>query len=119
MSEFGIPVLGFSAYSGTGKTTLLSKMIPLLREEGVRLAIIKHAHHDFDIDIPGKDSYELRKAGADQVLIASDKRRALIIETVPAREPGLTELVESIDLTQAEAVLDIIQSKSARRCSRS
>ena len=105
MTDFGIPVLGLSAYSGTGKTTLLRKLIPLLRAEGVRVAVIKHAHHDFDIDTPGKDSYELRKAGADQVLIASDNRRALITETVPAREPELAELVKSIDLTQVDLVM--------------
>ena len=97
MSDFVIPVLGFSAYSGTGKTTLLRKLIPLLKQACVRVAVIKHAHHEFDIDIPGKDSYELRKAGADQVLIASDKRRALITESVPAREPELSELVASIE----------------------
>ena len=105
MNQFGIPVLGFSAYSGTGKTTLLRKLIPLLKQAGVRVAVIKHAHHDFDIDIPGKDSYELRKAGADQVLIASDKRRALITESVPAREPELSDLVASIDVSDVELVL--------------
>ena len=105
MNNFEIPVLGFSAYSGTGKTTLLRQLIPLLKAAGVRVAVIKHAHHDFDIDIPGKDSYELRKAGADQVLIASDKRRALITETVPAREPELTELVASLDVSDVDLVL--------------
>ena len=105
MNEFGIPVLGFSAYSGTGKTTLLRKLIPLLKDEGVRVAVIKHAHHDFDIDIPGKDSYELRKAGADQVLIASDKRRALVTETDPAREPELAELVALVDVSEVDLVL--------------
>ena len=105
MNEFGTPVLGFSAFSGTGKTTLLKKLIPLLKEEGVRVAVIKHAHHDFDIDKPGKDSYELRKAGADQVLIASDKRRALVTETVPAREPELAELVALVDASEVDLVL--------------
>ena len=61
---FPKPVLGFAAFSGTGKTTLLKQLIPLFRQQGIRVALIKHAHHDFDIDIPGKDSYELRKAGA-------------------------------------------------------
>ena len=64
------PVLGFAAFSGTGKTTLLKELIPLLAERDVRIAAIKHAHHNFDIDKPGKDSYELRKAGARQLLIA-------------------------------------------------
>ena len=56
------PLVGFCAYSGTGKTTLLSRLIPILREKGLRVGIIKHAHHHFDIDQPGKDSYELRKS---------------------------------------------------------
>ena len=59
-----IPLLGFVAYSGTGKTTLLEKLIPILTDNNIRIGLIKHAHHNFDIDIPGKDSYRLRKAGA-------------------------------------------------------
>lgn len=67
---FNVPVPGLAAYSGAGKTTLLVKLIPLLKKQGIRVALIKHAHHDFEIDIPGKDSYRLRKAVAYQVLIA-------------------------------------------------
>ena len=69
-SSTTLPVLGFVAFSGTGKTTLLSKLIPALRERGVRCAVIKHSHHDFEIDKPGKDSHRLREAGADQVILA-------------------------------------------------
>ena len=58
------PVVGFAAYSGAGKTTLLKKLLPLLTARGIRVGMIKHAHHSFDIDRPGKDSYELRQAGA-------------------------------------------------------
>ena len=105
MLKFKVPVLGFAAYSGTGKTTLLVKLIPLLREAGIRVALIKHAHHDFDIDIPGKDSYELRKAGADQVLVASAKRRALIREMTAEAEPQLEDLVNELDLEQVDLVL--------------
>lgn len=79
-SKSKIPVIGFAAYSGTGKTTLLKKIIPLLKAKGLRLAVLKHAHHDFEIDYPGKDSYELRKAGADEMLVVSDKRLAKVIE---------------------------------------
>ena len=62
--DYAKPVLGFAAFSGTGKTTLLKQLIPQLAERGIRLGVIKHAHHNFDIDKPGKDSYRLRKAGA-------------------------------------------------------
>ncbi len=63
-----IPLLGIAAWSDTGKTTLLKALIPLLREKGIRPGLIKHAHHDMDVDTPGKDSYMLRKAGAAQML---------------------------------------------------
>ncbi|EGT4452666.1 molybdopterin-guanine dinucleotide biosynthesis protein B, partial [Cronobacter sakazakii] len=59
-----VPLLGIAAWSGTGKTTLLKALIPLLRERGIRTGLIKHTHHNMDVDTPGKDSYELRKAGA-------------------------------------------------------
>jgi molybdopterin-guanine dinucleotide biosynthesis adapter protein len=82
-----LPVLGFAAWSGTGKTTLLTQLIPLLREGGLRIAMVKHAHHAFDVDTPGKDSFELRKAGASQMLIASSRRSALMTEFDPPAEP--------------------------------
>jgi len=90
---FPKPVLGFSAYSGTGKTSLLVKLLPLMKLQGLRVAMIKHAHHDFDIDKPGKDSYELRKAGAGQVLVSSAKRSALITEYEIQVEPNLIDLI--------------------------
>ena len=68
--KFPFPVIGFVAASGTGKTTLLSRLIPVLSERGLRCAVIKHSHHDFEIDRPGKDSHRLREAGAGQVLLA-------------------------------------------------
>ncbi len=96
--KFPRPLLGFVAYSGTGKTTLLEQLIPVLRTRGLRIALIKHAHHDFDIDIPGKDSYRLRKAGATQVMVASGKRWALVNEHDSARdEPRLDELLQHLD----------------------
>lgn len=77
----GIPVLGFCASgSGIGKTTLLARLIPLLAERGLRVSVIKHAHHSFDIDHPGKDSFVLREAGAVQTLLGSRKRWALMTE---------------------------------------
>ena len=100
-----IPVLGFAAYSGTGKTSLLVRLLPLMKLQGLRVAMIKHAHHDFDIDTPGKDSYELRKAGAGQVLIASDKRCALMCEYDEPAEPTLTSLINRLDLADTDLVL--------------
>ncbi|WP_456448059.1 molybdopterin-guanine dinucleotide biosynthesis protein B, partial [Thiolapillus sp.] len=88
-SDFPIPVLGFAAFSGSGKTSLLEKLIPLLREQGLRLALIKHSHHDFEMDKPGKDSDRLRRAGAGQILLASKYRTAWIREGDGNTEPDL------------------------------
>ncbi|KFA58214.1 molybdopterin-guanine dinucleotide biosynthesis protein B [Gilliamella sp. wkB18] len=74
-------IIGISGYSGSGKTTLLKKIIPLLIKQDFKVGILKHAHHNIEVDIPGKDSYELRKAGASQTIIACDNRYALIEET--------------------------------------
>lgn len=84
------PVLGFAASSGTGKTTLLSRLIPILNERGLKVGLVKHSHHDFDIDQPGKDSYRLRKAGASPVVLVSSHRRAVITE-LETGEPTLSE----------------------------
>mgnify|MGYP003947196243 CR=1 FL=1 len=75
-----VPVLGFAAYSGTGKTTLLVNLIPLLKQQGIEVGVIKHAHHTFEIDQASKDSYKIRKAGASQMLIGSKERWALMVE---------------------------------------
>lgn len=99
------PVLGFAAFSGTGKTTLLTRLIPLLRARGLHIGMIKHAHHEFDIDTPGKDSYELRKAGAEQMLIASSRRWALMVETPTQPEADLFALVARLDQTQLDLIL--------------
>ena len=102
-----IPVIGFVAFSAnTGKTTLLTKLLPLLRHRGLRVGVIKHAHHTFDIDKPGKDSYELRKAGAQQMLVASRKRWALIVETERNQsDPGFDALLQHLDQTQLDLIL--------------
>ncbi|OBS10418.1 molybdopterin-guanine dinucleotide biosynthesis protein B [Acidihalobacter prosperus] len=107
MSAFSYPrpVLGFAAWSGSGKTTLLARLLPLLRARGLRVAMIKHAHHDFDIDQPGKDSHTLRKAGAEQMLIASRRRWALMVESPDEREPELAELLAHLDPARADLVL--------------
>ncbi|MEJ2619719.1 MAG: molybdopterin-guanine dinucleotide biosynthesis protein MobB [Candidatus Thiodiazotropha sp.] len=99
------PLLGFAAYSGTGKTTLLKQLIPLLRSSGIKLGVIKHAHHEVDVDQPGKDSYELRKAGAGRVLLASSKHWALMVDEEEAKEPELPELLARLDCSSLDLVL--------------
>lgn len=99
-----LPIVGFAAYSGTGKTTLLKKLLPILKARGVRVGMVKHAHHTFDVDQPGKDSYELRKAGAAQMLIASRSRWALMVERAREKEPQLDEVLLELD----QAALDLI-----------
>ena len=99
-----IPILGFAAWSGTGKTTLLRRLLPILAGRGIRVGMIKHAHHDFDVDTPGKDSYELRMAGAAQMLISSRRRWALMVERPSEREPPLDEVLLELD----QELLDLI-----------
>ena len=99
-----LPLLGFAAFSGTGKTTLLEAMLPKLVKRGIRVAVIKHAHHNFDIDQEGKDSYRLRKAGASQMLISSRYRRALVTET-PEEEANLPHLIAQLDQTELDLIL--------------
>jgi len=102
-----IPILGFVAYSGTGKTTLLLKIIPLLKAKGLRIGMIKHTHHrKFDIDHPGKDSYRLRQAGAEQMLVASRNRWALMVEMVEEfEEPNLKQLLAHLDSSKLDLIL--------------
>jgi molybdopterin-guanine dinucleotide biosynthesis protein B len=85
-------ILGFAGYSGSGKTTLLEKLIPLLMQHGLRISVIKHAHHNFDIDRPGKDSFRHREAGAHEVLLVSGHRWALMHELREEPEPSLEAL---------------------------
>ena len=84
-------VFGFSGYSGSGKTTLIEQLIPRFVEAGLKVSLIKHAHHEFDIDQPGKDSHRHREAGASEVLITSNRRWALMHELRGAPEPGLEQ----------------------------
>ena len=105
-----VPLLGFCAWgSGIGKTTLLTSLIPVLVQHGVKLSVIKHAHHSFDIDHPGKDSYRLRESGAVQMLLGSSQRWALMTElsriSPPRDEPHLAELLPHIDTTLVDLVL--------------
>lgn len=99
-----IPILGFAAYSGTGKTTLLEALLPKLTEAGLRIGMLKHAHHNFDVDQPGKDSHRLRKAGASQMLISSRNRFALMTET-PESESEFDYLLTRFDEDRLDVVL--------------
>lgn len=100
-----IPALAIAAWSGTGKTTLLKKLIPALCEQGIRPGLIKHTHHNMDVDKPGKDSYELRKAGATQTIVASSQRWALMTETPDEPELNLAYLVSRMDASTLDLVL--------------
>ena len=106
-----IPLLAFCAYgSGAGKTTLLTSLIPILSSHGLRISVIKHAHHSFDIDHPGKDSFRLREAGAVQTLLGSRHRWALMTELTrvkdaPENAPSLAQLLPHIDATLADLIV--------------
>ncbi|MEZ8823823.1 bifunctional molybdopterin-guanine dinucleotide biosynthesis adaptor protein MobB/molybdopterin molybdotransferase MoeA [Vibrio amylolyticus] len=102
--ELHLPLLGFAAYSGTGKTTLLEALLPKLVEAGIRVGVLKHAHHDFDVDKPGKDSHRLRKAGASQMLISSRNRHALMTET-PESESEFDYLLTRFDAAKLDLIL--------------
>ena len=98
-------VIGLAGWSGAGKTTLLTRVIPHLRGQGLRVSVIKHAHHSFDVDVPGKDSWVHRQSGAEEVLVSSGKRWALMHELRGAAESRLPELLAKmsrVDLVVVE-----------------
>jgi molybdopterin-guanine dinucleotide biosynthesis adapter protein len=104
MKNAKVPILGFAAFSGTGKTTLLTQLIPILKQQGLRIGLIKHSHHNFQIDQPGKDSFRLREAGASPVMLVSTHRRAIITEFQP-REPVLDEQLLAFDQSELDLIL--------------
>jgi molybdopterin-guanine dinucleotide biosynthesis protein B len=89
-------VIGLAGWSGAGKTTLITRVIPVLVRRGLKVATVKHAHHAFDIDRPGKDSWQHREAGASEVVVASSRRWALVHELRDEAEPSLTELLAKL-----------------------
>src|SRR5580765_7112796 len=98
-------VFGFAGWSGSGKTTLIERLVPTLVARGVVVSLIKHAHHEFDVDQPGKDSWRHRHAGASEVLVSSSKRWALMHELRGAAEPSLHDqlkLLSPCDLVLVE-----------------
>jgi len=99
-------VIGFAGYSGSGKTTLVEKLIPALKQRGLRVSVIKHAHHKFDIDHPGKDTFRHREAGAFEVVVASQNRLALMREFEQPSELTvhqlIAELYEGVDWVLVE-----------------
>lgn len=100
-----LPLLAIVGWSGTGKTTLLQQVIPILLSKGIRAGLIKHTHHEMDVDTPGKDSYLLRKAGASQVMVASPERWALMCETPEKQSIDLPYLLSRMDHSVLEIVL--------------
>ena len=97
-------IIGFAAFSGTGKTTLIKKIVDILSKR-FTVSVIKHAHHDFDLDHPGKDSYEIRKSGAENILISSEKRWALIHENKNNKELTLENLLDILENINSDIVL--------------
>ena len=106
LDRFPGPMMGFAAFSGTGKTTLLLQVLPLLKEAGLRVAVVKHAHHAFDVDYPGKDSHRLRSAGADEMLVAGRCRVALVRECRDSdEEPRLADMLSLLDPARIDLLL--------------
>ena len=89
-------VFGFAGWSGSGKTTLIEQLIPRFVQQGLRVSLIKHAHHTFDVDHPGKDSHRHRQAGASEILVTSSRRWVLMHELRGAAEPGLDGQLERL-----------------------
>lgn len=98
-------IIGFAAFSGTGKTTLIKKIVSILSKKKYTVSVIKHAHHNFDLDQPGKDSYEIRKSGAENILISSEKRWALIHENKNNQELSLEDLLNILGNIDSDIIL--------------
>ena len=99
-------VAGFAGFSGSGKTTLVEQLIPALRQRGQRVSVVKHAHHRFDIDHPGKDSFRHRQAGAFEVVVASSQRLALIREFEQPTQLSVHQLLDELDASVDWALVE-------------
>jgi molybdopterin-guanine dinucleotide biosynthesis protein B len=93
---FRVKILGIAGFSGSGKTTLIERLVPVLVREGLRVSLVKHAHHEFDVDHPGKDSFRHRNAGCSEVMVVSSKRWALMHELRGAAEPPLHDQLKRL-----------------------
>ncbi|QUM80655.1 molybdopterin-guanine dinucleotide biosynthesis protein B [Moritella sp. 5] len=105
LEHFPIPLLGFAAFSGTGKTTLITQLLPELTKRGLRIGMVKHSHHDIEMDNPNKDSYKLRKAGACQMVLASPHRTVLFVEQDEPTEPALITQLNWLNTNELDLVL--------------
>lgn len=105
-TQYPVPLLGIVAWSGTGKTTLIEALLPRLAARGVRVAVIKHAHHDVDVDTPGKDTHRFRMAGAAPVILATAKRFAVMMETPDSADDlDLPLLLEYAQVSKPDLIL--------------
>lgn len=105
MLDSSTPTLGFAAFSGVGKTTLLVELLPLLKARGLRVGVIKHSHHNVEVDKPGKDSYRHRQAGATPVMLVSPQRRILIEEFAEQAEPDFPSQLAAFPIDQVDLLL--------------
>lgn len=104
-TDKNVPVIGFAGFSGSGKTTLLKQVLTQLKNSGLKLAVIKHSHHDIELDKPGKDSYELRHSGACQLVLATANRMFHFTERDQHSEPSLVEALVALNFEELDLIL--------------
>ncbi|GIR92750.1 MAG: hypothetical protein CM15mP93_09370 [Thiotrichaceae bacterium] len=98
-------IIGISGYSGSGKTTTIINLIKFFKKSGIKIGIVKHAHHNFDVDVPGKDSYRFRENGADEVFVSSARRTVHIVENIDGNELTFNEVIEKIQRSKLDLVI--------------
>ena len=98
-------IIGISGYSGSGKTTTIINLIKFFKKSGIKVGVVKHAHHNFDVDVPGKDSYRFRENGADEVFVSSARRTVHIVENIDGNELTFNEVIEKIQRSKLDLVI--------------